>query len=136
MIDRVYIENWAKTIPSKADFPELILRLVHATIPNCQNKIDIPIGSSTFMGGWDGRVSSEEGTTYIPQGESGWEFGTEAKFQDKANKDFRKRTDAVNPDYNISEMTFVFATPRIWAKKRRVGRREEERREMEGYYRL
>ena len=129
MIDRIYIENWAKTVTSKTDFPELILRLVHATIPNCQNKIDIPIGSSTYMGGWDGRVSSEEGTTYIPYGESGWEFGTEASFQDKADRDFRKRTDAISPGYDTSEMTFVFATPRIWAKKEEwVTEKKKERK--------
>ena len=124
MIDRLNIENWASTIPAKAEFPELILRLVLATIPHCQNKVDIPIGSSTYMGGWDGLINTEEGTTFIPEGTSGWEFGTsgdasevKSKVQNKADNDYEKRTNALNPNYNMSEMTFVFVTPWVWAKK-------------------
>lgn len=117
MIDRAYIENWAKTVPAKAEFPELVLRLVQASIPSCQNKVDIPIGSSTYMGGWDGWVDTKEGTTYIPQGLSGWEFGTDDSPQTKANHDYTTRTDAKNPPYVMAETTFVFVTPHIWAKK-------------------
>ena len=118
MIDRTYIENWAKTVPAKAEFPELVLRLVQATIPPCQNnKVDIPIGSSTYMGGWDGWIDTKEGTTYIPQGLSGWEFGTKDSPQTKANQDYSTRTNAKNPPYVMAETTFVFVTPYIWAKK-------------------
>ena len=117
MIDRVYIENWAKTVPAKAEFPELILRMVQATIPSCQNTVDIPIGSSTYMGGWDGWIDTKEGTIYIPQGLSGWEFGTDDSPQTKANHDYETRTNAQNPPYVMAETTFVFVTPYIWAKK-------------------
>ena len=117
MIDRSYIENWARTVPAKAEFPELVLRLVQASIPSCQNKVDIPIGSSTYMGGWDGWIDTKEGTTYIPQGLSGWEFGTEDLPQTKANRDYSTRTDAENPPYVMADTTFVFVTPYIWAKK-------------------
>lgn len=117
MIDKTYIENWARTVPAKAEFPELVLRLVQATIPPCQNKVDIPIGSSIYMGGWDGWINTIEGTTYIPQGLSGWEFGTNDSPITKANHDYKTRTEAVNPAYNMAETTFVFVTPWIWAKK-------------------
>ena len=92
MIDKTYIENWARTVPAKAEFPELVLRLVQATIPPCQNKVDIPIGSSIFIRGWDGWINTKEGTTYIPQGVSGWEFGTDDSPITKANCDYKKRT--------------------------------------------
>lgn len=117
MIDRIYIENWAKTVNAKSEFAELILRLLHATIPAGRNKMDVPIGSATYLRGWDGWVETDEGTSYIPQGVSGWEFGTEDSPHSKAESDFRKRTDANNSDYNKSETTFVFVTPRIWTKK-------------------
>lgn len=117
MIDKTYIENWARTVPAKAEFPELVLRLVQATIPSCQNKVDIPIGSSIYIGGWDGWINTKEGTTYIPQGLSGWEFGTDDSPISKANSDYKKRTEAENPVYNKAETTFVFVTPWIWTKK-------------------
>lgn len=117
MIDKTYIENWARTVPAKAEFPELVLRLVQATIPPCQNNVDIPIGSSIYIGGWDGWINTKEGTTYIPQGVSGWEFGTDDSPITKANSDYKKRTEAENPVYNKAETTFVFVTPWIWTKK-------------------
>lgn len=117
MINKTYLENWARTVSAKAEFPELVLRLVQATIPSCPNKVDIPIGSSTYMGGWDGWIDTKEGTTYIPQGLSGWEFGTEDSPNTKANRDYKKRTDAQNPPYVMAETTFVFVTPYIWEKK-------------------
>lgn len=115
LVTRDNLESWAKTTFSKSALPYLISRLVRATTP-ISTKADFPSGSATFIGGWDGVVSCEVETPYVPQGVSLWEFGTTDDCKGKADDDYDKRKN--NPEgYNPSECTFVFVTPRLWTKK-------------------
>ena len=116
LIDRKYFERWADTPEAKAGTAELILQLVLNTLPNDGSTIDIPIGSATFLGGWDGYVDSVTAHTFIPQGKSGWEFGARNDFADKATEDYNKRTMDFSDDER-KEMTFVFVTPYYWSNK-------------------
>ena len=75
LIDRKHIEQWAVPAPAKSEMAELVTQLIMNTLPNDGSSYNIPIGSSTFIGGWDGIIESLAGHAFIPLGKSGWEFG-------------------------------------------------------------
>ncbi|QMU26601.1 hypothetical protein [Adhaeribacter radiodurans] len=117
-IDRHDIEKWAERYDSKGYLPYLISRLVRSTTP-LGTFVEFPDGSSTFIGGWDGKVICNESTPYVPAGTSMWEFGTEVSSAGKANRDMAKRT-ADTLGYEPSECTLVVVTPRFFKKKDEV----------------
>ena len=111
-IDTSDIKLWASKPSSKADLPLLISRLIRATTTKITN-MSIPKGKSTFRGGWDGFVNASEGTEFVPEGVSLWEFGTTGDAKGKAGGDYKKRV--ADPEgFDLSETTFVFVTPQIW----------------------
>lgn len=115
LVTRDNIERWADTTFSKAALPYLISRLVRATTP-ASTKANLPSGSATYIGGWDGIVNCESETTYVPKGTSLWEFGTSSNIKGKADGDYNKRKD--NPiGFTPKDSVFIFVTPRIWTKK-------------------
>ena len=116
LIDRKNFEHWADTPEAKSGMAELVTQLVMNTLPNDGSKWDIPLGSATFLGGWDGTVYSVAEHQYVPQGNSGWEFGARNDFQAKANEDYKKRTEGTNEEERLN-MTFVFVTPYYWGSK-------------------
>ncbi|BDU26286.1 hypothetical protein [Flavobacterium sp. GSB-24] len=115
LIDRTDIEDWADKYEGKGFFPYLVSKLVYfSTLPGAQ--INIPYGSAVYLPGWDGVIYSDQKRPYVPAGRSLWEFGTNKDFKSKADEDFDKR--AEKPlGYDASECTYVFVTPRVWAKK-------------------
>ena len=115
LITRNNLENWADTTFSKAALPYLVSRLVRATTP-ASTKANLPSGSATYIGGWDGIVNCETETAYVPRGVSLWEFGTSSDCKGKADDDYDKRKK--NPlGFIPSESVFIFVTPRLWTKK-------------------
>ena len=115
LVTRDNLESWANTTFSKSMLPYLISRLVRATTPT-STKANLPSGSSTYIGGWDGIVDCETATAYVPQGVSLWEFGTSSDCKGKADDDYDKRKN--NPiGFTPSDCVFVFVTPRLWTKK-------------------
>jgi len=115
LVTRDNIERWADTTFSKAALPYLISRLVRATTP-ASTKANLPSGSATYIGGWDGIVNCESETAYVPKGTSLWEFGTNSDIKGKADGDYNKRKD--NPiGFTPKDSVFVFVTPRLWSKK-------------------
>ncbi|MGR3809142.1 hypothetical protein [Jiulongibacter sp. NS-SX5] len=115
LVTRDNIESWADTTFSKAALPYLISRLVRATTP-ASTKANLPSGSATYIGGWDGIVNCESETAYVPKGTSLWEFGTNSDIKGKADSDYNKRKG--NPiGFTPKDSVFVFVTPRLWSKK-------------------
>jgi hypothetical protein len=115
LIDRADIEEWADKYEGKGFFPYLVSKLVYfSTLPGAQ--INIPYGSAVYLPGWDGVIYSDQKRPYVPAGRSLWEFGTNKDFKSKADEDFDKRADKPL-GYDASECTYVFVTPRVWAKK-------------------
>lgn len=115
LVTRDNIERWADTTFSKAALPYLISRLVRATTP-ASTKVNLPSGSATYIGGWDGIVNCESETAYVPKGTSLWEFGTNSDIKGKADGDYNKRKG--NPiGFTPKDSVFVFVTPRLWSKK-------------------
>ena len=115
MIDRAHLELWADMQSAQGDFPELIHRLVSASVTPYLEKCNIPFGSAVNLGGWDGEVDATQQTKYIPQGKSLLEFGTNKKVQPKAEADYSKRSS--DSSINKAEITFIFMTPHVWEKK-------------------
>lgn len=115
LVTRDNLENWAGTPFSKAVLPYLISKLVRATTP-ASTKANLPSGSASYIGGWDGIVNCESETAYVPQGISLWEFGTSSDCKGKADDDYDKRK--ANPlGFTPSDSVFIFVTPRLWTKK-------------------
>ncbi len=111
------LDSWAKTRDAQGKLPQLLRRLIHATVQGSQiRKVAFPAGESVQMGGWDGIVETTEGNAFVPNGYSGWEMGVTEAVKGKADEDYKKRCgDSLG--LNAAETTFVFVTPRRWGGK-------------------
>ena len=127
------LKAWAGKLESRGDLPILIRRLVHSTTRGA-SKIDFPAGESTGLPGNDGVVvtGEENGSAWVPDGESLWEVSCRADCNAKAAADYDKRTKQT-PSASRGEKSFVFATPRGWRNRNEKGKWESERRERDGW---
>ena len=123
--DASEINNWSDTADAEHKLPELIRRLVLATLPEPPSRIDMPSGSSVRLSGWDGLLEVGRGNAWAPSGVSGWEFSCDKGVTSKANDDYEKRT-ADPLGLKMTTATFVFVTPRRWMGKRQWERERHE----------
>ena len=109
------IEDWAeKNIAARHLLPVLLRKLIHSTGDELR-QVDFPGYDNAERSGWDGWVEADAATPWIPEGKSGWEFGTNKNPKIKAENDYANRA-SVPPDEK-AECTFVFVTPRNWPGK-------------------
>jgi hypothetical protein len=114
-INATDLNAWADRLDSRSRLPEVIRGLIHATAEQ-PRRVDFRSEESVQLGGWDGLVEVGETHPYLPLGYSGWELGAGKDIKEKADEDYQKRT--ANPgDLEPSKTTFIFVTPRRWAKK-------------------
>lgn len=110
------IEDWAShNIQARSRFAVFLRTLVHSTGVGLA-KVDFPGNDDAERPGWDGLVEASEGTPWVPEGSSGWEFGTNEEPRTKANGDYDKSVKALEPSA-CRTMTFIFVTPRRWPGK-------------------
>ena len=109
------ISAWADTIHARDQLPALLRTLVHSTGTNLV-AVDVPAFDNSQRKGWDGQVTSESATPWIPRGQTGWEFGCNKNPKTKAEADYQARIASV-PAKERKSTTFVFVTPRNWAGK-------------------
>lgn len=110
------IESWANNnIRARARLSVFLRTLVNSTGIGL-TKVDFPGNDDAERSGWDGFVTASEGTPWIPEGQSGWEFGCNKEPKDKADDDYAKSIKAVDK-FKRSNTTFVFVTPRRWPGK-------------------
>ena len=109
------IENWANQTIAREELAALLRRLVHSTGQNL-TLVDFPAYDNSQRHGWDGVVETSTPTPWIPDGKSGWEFGTNQNPRSKAEDDYETRIKSVPPEERI-EQTFIFVTPRNWPGK-------------------
>ena len=123
--DSSEIVNWTDRPDVHHVLPELVRRLILATVP-LPGFIDIPSGSSVRMPGWDGLLSAPEGNTWVSSGDSAWEFSCDNSPKQKADEDYEKRM--ANPRSVIaSQTTFVAVTARRFGGKNEwMNERQEE----------
>ena len=109
------ISAWSEQIHARAELPALLRRLVNSTGDSLA-KVDFPAFDNSQRPGWDGYVSTNSTTPWIPRGESGWEFGCNRNSAQKAEDDYSARTGSIAPEERKA-ITFVFVTPRNWPGK-------------------
>ena len=114
-VDSSEIANWASKPQASYDLPELIRRLILATVPQ-PSLLRIPSGSSVRLPGWDGVLDVEEGNEWVPKGTSVWEMSCEGDAEKKANADYGKRT-AEPRGVNAAGTTLAIVTSRTWQSK-------------------
>ena len=113
--DSSEISNWADKPDAQHQLPEIIRRLILATVP-LPSLLDMPSGSSVWLPSWDGLLITVEGNAWVPDGASAWELSCEKNLGSKAIADYKKRTE--NPQgLDRPKTTFVFVTPRRWVGK-------------------
>lgn len=105
------LSRYADRNDSRGVIPELVYLLVRQAMTHGDD-CRIPYGDSVNQSGLDGHVVCATGFfQFVPQGRSYWEIGTGREPQDKATRDFRKRTKQLSEDER-QNVTFVFVTPR------------------------
>ncbi|TDR72050.1 helix-turn-helix domain-containing protein [Paludibacterium purpuratum] len=115
-INATHLSQWCEQREGQSSMPELIRRLIFATVGPAA-KVRFPSDESVQYAGLDGACTSPDGTSFVPEGESAWEIGTQrTKITTKANGDFAKRTaDPLGKDQ--AQTTFVFVTPQRFTGK-------------------
>ncbi len=109
------IEDWAEgNIAARHLLAVLLRKLIHSTGDELR-QVDFPGYDNAERRGWDGWVEAEAATPWIPEGKSGWEFGTDKNQKSKAERAYASRA-SIPPDEK-AECTFVFVTPRNWPGK-------------------
>lgn len=122
------IETWAGSrIAARTRLAVFLRTLVNSTGIDL-SRVNFPGNDDGERPGWDGEVVAGTATPWIPQGRSGWEFGTNSEVGPKANGDYEKSVRAVDEAERM-DMTFVFVTPRRWKGKDTWARKMEERGE-------
>ena len=110
------IHDWAESNHEARQLLAVLLRkLVHSTGHELR-RVDFPGYDNAERKGWDGLVEADAATPWVPEGKSGWEFGTNQRPSRKAESDYRARVASVSPAER-AECTFVFVTPRNWPGK-------------------
>ncbi|NNJ24644.1 hypothetical protein [Alienimonas chondri] len=110
------LERWAGgTLEPRGLLPELVRRLVHGTTREA-TRVDFPAEKSVGKGGWDGTVVTPTANAWVPDRLSRWEMGVDAEAQDKATRDYRKRT-RNTPKAACARAHYRFVTPRRWNGK-------------------
>lgn len=108
------IERWAESVAAREHLPALLRKLVHATGHDLK-RVDFPGFDNSQRRGWDGWVEAGTATAWIPEGMSGWEFGTSQRPHQKAESDYNSRLRL--PPEKRAHCTFIFVTPRNWPEK-------------------
>ena len=109
------IAAWSEQTTARAELPALLRRLVCSTGLGL-SAVDFPAYDNAQRHGWDGYVSADHATPWIPRGLSGWEFGCDRSAAQKAEGDHQTRTASVPPEQR-KNTTFIFVTPRNWPGK-------------------
>ena len=119
------IDNWAEEdVNARQMLAVLLRKLIHST-GNELHQVDFPGYDNAQRRGWDGQIVTGAATPWIPEGKSGWEFGTEGNPKSKADKDYAARVASVT-SVDRTDCTFVFVTPRNWQGKTEWARTKEE----------
>ena len=85
------IHDWAeRNIDARHLLPVLLRKLVHSTGHELR-QVDFPGDDNAERHGWDGLIEASAATPWIPEGKSGWEFGTNQNPKGKAESDYANR---------------------------------------------
>src|SRR6516165_1502520 len=108
------IDDWAETTVARTLLPELIRRLVLATVERTDlERINFPAREEVQRHGYDGTTLTKTATAYVPQGPSVWELSCNRDPRAKGDQDYRNRVDeALGKD--LGQLTYIALTARDW----------------------
>lgn len=117
LADAADLIAWAGRLDARARLPELVRRLVHATLgPSEIVSINMPSAEAIQLPGVDGRTVVRSGNAFVPSGVCAWEMSTQDPPTTKAESDYRKRT-VKKPAVDHTQEAFVSVTARRWPGK-------------------
>ena len=114
-IEARQIAAWSEETSARSELAAFLRRLIHSTGRDL-TKVEFPAYDNAQRHGWDGFVSTDAATPWIPRGDSGWEFGCDRNAAQKAEEDYTARTTSITPQERRA-VTFIFVTPRNWPGK-------------------
>lgn len=118
-ISAYQIDQWADAIDARALLPELIRRLVHATVDRSQlEHIEFAGSEEGHRPGYDGttKVRVGGGNAKVPEGIAYWEMGVNQDIKGKLDDDYDGRVkNRESGDYR--SVTYIGVTPRDYQKK-------------------
>ena len=94
------IEQWADKPDAPHKLPELVRRLILASVP-MPSLLHMPSGSSVWRRGWDGLLVVENGNAWVPDGASAWELSCQKEPKRKATQDYGKRAPGLCCDFRV-----------------------------------
>ena len=100
-----HLDSWAESTGARERLSEIVAQLVRASAASI-SEFDFPTGDSAQTPGYDGRLTAipaEAFRDFLPEGNSVWEWGTGEDCLEKANKDYKKRTE--NPGQLVDQPT-------------------------------
>jgi hypothetical protein len=111
LVTALDLDQWSDSLAAQTTLPTLVRRLILATTPVIE--ITMRGREGALLPGWDGIIQTDAADAHVPLGTSGWELGTSKEPRDKAQSDWRHRTEdplGLDP----ATTTFVAVTSRIW----------------------
>lgn len=117
LIKALDLQHWADTKESEVLMPELMRRLVHASMKGITH-ISFPNEDSVNLPDFDGILETTDNNGYVSEGFSVFEIGTNKSQKTKADSDYNKRTKETAASER-KNLNFVFVTPRNWSAARK-----------------
>jgi hypothetical protein len=108
------IDDWGETTAAKALLPELMCRLVYATVDRTNLKfINFPAHEEAQRPGYDGTTLIDIERTHVPKGLCYWELSCQGNPARKAQSDYETRVQAAQ-DEDLRQVTYFAITARDW----------------------
>lgn len=126
LIKTIDLQHWADSKDSEHLMPELMRRLIHASIKDI-TRISFPNEDCVDLPGFDGILETTYNNPYVPVGSSAFEIGTNKGQKKKANHDYNNRTKEMSDEERVNTH-FVFVIARKW----KSARKWEDERNREG----
>lgn len=120
------LEHWADRHEAAAVLPELVRRLLLATV--AVRELEMRAGKAVYLKGFDGVVIAREETAFCPEGLSVWELSTRADVKTKLDEDYRERRDAPGTAEPRSVVFMLVTARRFPGKARWIERSNADRR--------
>ncbi len=127
-LDGARIQDWSGRPEAENRLPELVRRLVAATVPSDRlRRCDFPSGTDTRLGGFDGIVEADGGSVqFVPSGLSCWELSVRRDWRKKIRADLDKRTSQLSEEERARTAFVAVTARRLEGKERfRTKLREE-----------
>jgi hypothetical protein len=115
LVDATDLDGASNRRDMQATLPQVVRRLIHATTDRT-GAVKFAAGEGVQNPGFDGFTEFATRTSFVPSGPAAWELGTSGDVENKAQSDYRSRTD--NPlGITPRRTTFIFVTTRRWPGK-------------------